>query len=127
MTRKLILISIVLVGFVLTLGSNAWADRDRNGKRHHYDKRYHHSHKAHRGHHYGWAKGKRHHDKRCYRHHHAYRHRDQYRPVVVEKHIYHYDQAEETEPVAEENDGFKFAFSVADEVFGVSVEVSDTY
>jgi hypothetical protein len=46
--------------------------------------------------------------------------------VVVEKHIYHEYQTAEPEPV-EESEGFRFAFSVADEAIGVSVEVSETY
>lgn len=123
MTRKLILVSIVLVGFVLALGSNAWAGHGRHGKQHLYGKGYHQCQKSHHGQHYGWAKGKRHHNKRCYGRHRAYRHRDHHRPVVVEKHVYHNYQSEE--PV-EENDGIKFAFSVADEVFGITVEVSST-
>lgn len=41
---------------------------------------------------------------------------------MAEQHVYH--QYQEEEPV-EEDDGLKFAFSVADVVFGVSVAVSD--
>lgn len=126
MTRKLIMISIALVGFTLALGSNAWADDGRNGKRHHNDRRYHQGYKSHPGHHYGWIKGKKHPHKPRYRHHQAYRHRDQVRrPVVVEKHVYHSYQSEEPESVVEE-EGFKFAFSMADEVFGISVAVNGT-
>ena len=47
MTRKLILIGIVLVGFVLALGSNAWAGHGKIGKHHYYGKGYHQYHKAH--------------------------------------------------------------------------------
>ena len=103
--------SIVLVGFLPALGRNAWADRGGHDKHHHYGNGYHH--RAHHGHHHGWAKLKRHH------HRHGYRHRDDRRPVVIEKHVYHEYQAEEA--------GFKFAFSVTDENSGVSVEVSEVY
>ncbi len=118
MARKLILIGIVLVGFLLALGSNAWADRGRHGKRHHDDKGYRYCHKTHHGHHYGWHKGKwnphrdRYHHRREYRHrdrHHRWdrdryrgqhyrdrHHRDRYykgrhhHKRVVEKHVYHH-------------------------------------
>ncbi len=125
MTRKLILIGIVLVGFVLVLGSHVWAGHGKHGKRHHYDKGCHKYHKAHHGHHYGWKRWKRHHRRHHYRHHRPYRHRD-YRPVVVEKHIYHEYRTEEPEPATEE-EGFRFAFSAADEAVGISVEVSEVY
>jgi hypothetical protein len=122
MTRKLILISVVLVGFVLAQGSNAWADCSGHGKHQYYGKGYHHYHKAQLGHHHDWAKGKGHH-KHFYRHHRACSHRDYRRPLVVEKHVYHYYQAEELI----EDEGFKFGFSVANDEGGVSVEVRQVY
>ena len=124
MTRKLILAGIVLIGFTLALGSNAWADRGRYCKGHKYAKYHHHCHKAHHGHHYGWDKGRKHHPRRCYRHHRARRHRDHVvRRKVVEKHVYHHYPRETA--VAE--DGVKFVFSVADALLGVSVEVNSSY
>ncbi len=124
MTRKLIRTGIVMVGFALALGSNAWAGHGRHAKRYHYDKGYHHGHKPHHGHPYGWTKGKRHYHKRCYRHHRAYRHRGYHRrPTVIEKHVYHHYAGEDS---VEENESFKFAFSLADEVFGIFVEISDS-
>ena len=121
MTRKLLILGIALIGLTLALGSNAWAGHGRNGKNHHYHKIDRHYHWGHHGHHHGWEKGKRHPHRRCYRHHRAYRHRDhRRRPVVVEKHIYHEYQRE----APNEENGFKFAFSVADEVLGIAVAVS---
>ena len=150
MTRKLVLTSIVMVGVLMALGSNAWAGRDRH---HHHGKGYHKHHKAHHGHHHGWKKDQKHHKrcyrhhricryhddrrghqhgwgkaqryhKRCYRNHRAHRHDGYRRPVVVEKHVYHHY---ESQAPLEANDGFRFAFSVADEVIGVSVAVSELY
>ncbi|MGD9251630.1 MAG: hypothetical protein PVG19_10425, partial [Desulfobacterales bacterium] len=78
MTRKLIMTSIVLVGFVLALGSNAWADRDRGKKGHRNGKDHHYKCKNPPGHHYGWHKGKWNPHRDRYQHRRAYHHRDRH-------------------------------------------------
>ncbi|MGD9329953.1 MAG: hypothetical protein PVJ53_01505 [Desulfobacterales bacterium] len=104
MTRKIILTSIVWVGFVMAFGSNAWADHDRGKRGHRSDKGYHHKFKNPPGHHYGWQKGKGNPHRDRYQHRRVYRYRDgdgHYRnhqdryykrhhnhKRVVEKHVY---------------------------------------
>ena len=150
MTRKLIMTSTVLVGFVLALSSNAWADRGGRSKRNHDDgKKHHYCHKAHHGHHYGWHKGKgnphrdryqhrrghrhwdrdhrwdrdRHRDKH-YRNHHRdryYKGRDQHKRVV-EKHVYHHYPKRHRH-----DDRSSITFTVIDQILGVAVAVSGTH
>ncbi len=108
MTRRLMMISIALIGFTLAFGSNAWADHDRGKRGHRSDKDYHYKYKSHPKHHYGWHKGKWDLKRDRYKHHRKYRHRDhdrrwdrdrhRYRYYkgrhhhkrVVEKHVYHH-------------------------------------
>ena len=148
MTRKRILIDIVLVGFLLALGSNAWADRGRHGQRHHYNGENHRDcYKAHHGHYYGWYKGKKHLHRDRYQHRKGYRHRDRdrhwsrdrrhrwhhyrdryykgrhHRKRVVEKHVYHhYPQRHRYD-----DDRSRIAFVVIDQVLGVAVAVGGTH
>ena len=76
MVRRLMIISISLVGLTLALGSNAFADRYRGDRGHRPDNGYHHTYKTPKGHHYGWDKGKRYLHRDRYRNHSEYRHRD---------------------------------------------------
>ena len=78
MVRRLMIISISLVGLTLALGSNAWADRDRGGREHRNDKGYHHNDKTPKGNHYGWEKGRGNSHREHYKHRREYRHGDRY-------------------------------------------------
>lgn len=137
MTRKRLMTGIALVGFVLALGSNAWAEHGRGGKDHRNDKGYHHTPKTPPGHHYGWDRGRgnphsaghphrpgyRHRDRDHRRDHDGHRHHDRDCPIrkrVVEKHVYHHYRSED----GPNDDGFNVAVSVIDRVFSVAVAVS---
>ena len=121
MLRKLLILGSALVGFTLAVGSYAWADHGRYGKRHYHGKSYNHCHRDRPVHHHGWDRNWRHHHHHGYRHHRACRYRDRFRrPAVVEKHVYHHYPRRE--PVEENR--FKFAISVVDEILGYSFEVS---
>jgi len=126
MTRKLLMIGIALVGLILALGSNAWAENGRGGKDRRNDKIYHQNDKTPPGNHYGWEKGKGNPHKDNYRYRQEYRPRDRYqrdyhhpRPVV-EKHVYHHYSSDERY----DDDRFNVAVSVIDQVFSVAVAVS---
>jgi hypothetical protein len=94
MTRKLFIAGIAVIGFVLAVGSNSWADQKRGS---HHDRgggKYHQGWKGHPGHHKGWVKGRGNPHGRFYRHHppprhrHFYRHH--YRRPPVRRHFHHY-------------------------------------
>ena len=76
MLRKRVVIGIALIGFTLSMASNAWGDRDRGDRGHRRDKGYHHSYKTPQGHHYGWVKGKGNPHRDRYDHRGEYRYRD---------------------------------------------------
>ena len=78
MVRRLMIISISLIGLTLALGSNAWADRGRGDRGHRTDNGYHHNYKHPSGHHYGWDKGKRNPHRDRFQHRREYRHRDRH-------------------------------------------------
>ncbi len=132
MTRKRIFIGIVLVGFLLALGGNAWADHDRGKRGHRNDKGYHHKCKHPPGHHYGWQKGNGNPHRDRYQHRRGNRHRDKdhcwhrdrhHRKRVVEKHVYHHYPKRHRY----DDDRFNFAVSVIDEFFGFAVTVSESH
>ena len=122
MTRKLLIIGVALIGFTLALGSNAWAEDGKRGKRHKNDRRYHQSYKTPPGHHYGWEKGKRNSHKSRYRHFPAYRLRDPHRRPVVEKHVYHHYRSPSED--LQNNSGLNVTFSVIDNVLSIAVAVN---
>lgn len=115
MKKKIILISLVLIGFVFVFSGSAWAGRDVRHHGHHYQKWQHKSGPYYKKHH-GWGHGRRALRAPRYgsRHHHLYR-----RPVV--KHIYHhtgsddsysdYDQYQAAGTVSEP--GFSFSFGIS--------------
>ena len=72
MKKKIILISVLLIGFVLAVTANSWAQRERVGERH----------RDRGGHYQKWDKPAHHKfDRGHSRGHHPKRHRDHYRPV----------------------------------------------
>ena len=85
MKKKIILISVVLIGFVLAVSANSWAQRERVGERHRdrggqfekWDKPGHH--KFDRGH------GRGHYRKR---HNHHYRPAHRFKPKFHRRHHY---------------------------------------
>lgn len=123
MTRKLLIISIALLGISLTLGGHAWAGQGQGGKRHQNDKIYHQGYKTPPGNHYGWKKGKKNPHQSRYRHAPVYRHRDHHRRPVVEKHVYHHYRSEDRQDAGR----FNIAVSVIDNVIGFAVAVSQTH
>jgi hypothetical protein len=140
--------SIVLVGFVLALGSNAWADRDRGKKGHRNGKDHHYKCKNPPGHHYGWHKGKWNPHRDRYQHRKAYHHRDRHhrdrydkgrhhRKRVVEKHVYHHRPKRHRHVEKHvyhhypkrhryDEDRSSIAFMVVDQVLGIAVAVNGT-
>lgn len=147
MTRRLMILSIALIGFTLTLGTNVWADHDRGKKGHRYDEKCYQKYKAHKRHHYGWHKGKGNPHRYRYKHYREYRHRDRdhywyrdrhhrwqyhrdrhykgrhHRKRIVEKHVYHHYPKRHRH----RDDRSGFAFMVIDQFLGVAVAVGETH
>ncbi|MFZ7127159.1 MAG: hypothetical protein ACOWWM_13480 [Desulfobacterales bacterium] len=120
MTRKLIIIGVALVGFVLGMGSNSWADRGRDEHRKN-DRNHHQVSKAPSGQHYGWEKGKGNPHRPDYRHRSATYHRDQnhHRPVIVKKPARHYQGRDR-----HDNGRYSVAAAIMDHAFAISIAVS---
>ena len=138
MTRKLIMIGIALVGIMLALGSNAWAENGRGDKNRRDGKTYHQTDKTPSGNHYGWEKGIGNPHRDNYQHRPEYRPRDHrwernrhdrdcrrdyyHQKPVVEKHVYHHYGSDDRS----DDNSFNVAVSVIDQVFSVAVAVSGT-
>jgi hypothetical protein len=121
MKRKLIIAGIVLVGFLLALGSNSWAGEGRDDHRRGGESYHQRGWKTPPGNHYGWEKGRGNPHKHVHRHqppcHHRYHNR---RPVVIEKHVYHHYKGRDRY-----SDGsYNIAASLLNQAFEISVAMS---
>lgn len=130
MVRKLTIIGISLIGFALTMGSNAWADRDRGDRGHRNGKGYHQSQKIPPGHHYGWDKGKGNPHRDRYEHRREYRHEDRY-DRRDRDHRWDRDRRDDRRDRHDRyrnhdrhDSRFRLGVSVIDDLFGVAVAVS---
>lgn len=154
MKKKIIIISVVLIGFIVVFTSNSWAQRERGGDRRadrgaqlrsrigsadrdvDRDRIRDHGPRNHSGRHFNRPgprfKSKFHNG---YRHHPAYRHRPKlrpwrYRPVYrrphhsVVKQINHYYSSAES--YSEPEDEFTAAATISDSGFEFSVGVKET-
>jgi hypothetical protein len=141
MKKKIIIISVVLIGFILALTSHSWAARGRGGPRYLDRGGWHQNWDKHPGHHYGWDRGGRHHPRyhrpapgfrpgyRKWRHRPFYRHgypkrfyRRHHRGVVNQINNY-YGNVESDYPP---EDQYQVNASVSDTGFSVSVGISGT-
>jgi hypothetical protein len=135
MKKKIIIISIALVGFIFTTNGNAWAARERDDSRYHDRGGYHQKWDKRADHHYGWKQSPhqlpgRHHFKPkpprrdhrpVYRKFHPKRYdRRAHRPVV--KQINNYYGSVESDSVAE--DDYRATASISDAEFSFSIGVS---
>lgn len=147
MKRKLIIIGIVLIGFVLVLSSNSWAQRERSGKRHrdhgdHFQKwdkpvyhkfnrdrsrtyrhnRYHHNYRP--AYRFKPKFHKRHHYRGPYRNLHRYRHwrhRPGYRHLKFKRHYWRHHRR----PVINNYYSSAEGYAEPEEEFHASASVSD--
>ncbi|MBW2470577.1 MAG: hypothetical protein JRE18_00725 [Deltaproteobacteria bacterium] len=148
MKKKIIIISAVLIGFVLTVSGNSWAGRERGGERHrnrsgHFQKwdkpavhklyrghgrDYHHNYgpvhrftpKSRKGHHYRAP-------------HRNWRHRPYYRHWKFKRHYWRHHRRpvinnyySSSEGYAAPEEEFNASASVSDSGFSVSVGVNKT-
>lgn len=137
MKKKIIIISVVVMGFVLAVGSNSWAGRERGGEGHRDRGGYFQKwdkpavHKFDRGH----GRGYHHNYRPVHRFKHRFhkRHRPYYRHWKFKRHYWRHHRIpvinnyySSTEAYAAPEEEFHASASVSDSAFSVSVGVNKT-